>query len=233
MNAPKVLVVEDEAAVKGAVGRALSRENLTVRTVNDSGEAFRRYLDRGAFEFDLVLLDTGSPGMDSVTICQRLRAKSPVPVMILSPQDDETSIVLGLEVGADDYVTKPFSQPELVSRVRARLRRRRWRSSFAGRKLLKFPDLEIDLPGYRVWVRGDLVELTPAQFDILALLASHPGQVYKREQIMEPLWGGEFSVTSRAADAHVQNIRRLIEPDPHNPRYIQTVRGSGYRFIGG
>lgn len=230
MDFPKILVVEDEATVKGAVGRALSRENLSVRSVNDSREAFRHYLDHGAPEFDLVLLDTESPGMDSVTICQRLREKSPVPVMVLSPRDDETSIVLGLEVGADDYVTKPFSTPELVSRVRARLRRRRWRVLPTEQELLSFDGLEIDRRGYRAWVQGNPVELTPAQFNILVLLASHPGWVYSRKQIMEPVWGGEFSIASRAADAHIQNIRKLIEPDLQNPRYVQTVRGSGYRF---
>jgi DNA-binding response OmpR family regulator len=150
---------------------------------------------------------------------------------MLSARDDEASIVVGLEVGADDYLTKPFGVRELTSRVRAHLRRQRRSPNGFGEDVLQFPDLTIDLQRHQVEVRGDPVDLTAAQFKILTLLASHPGRVYTREQIMKPIWGNGLSGGSRAADVHVQNIRQKIEWDPGNPRYIQTVRGSGYRFV--
>jgi DNA-binding response OmpR family regulator len=148
---------------------------------------------------------------------------------MVTARDDETSVVVGLEVGADDYVTKPFSPRQLVSRVRAHLRRRRLDSRHPERKL-EFPGLTIDLIRREVLADGRSVELTSREFEVLALLASHPGRVYHREQIMAHLWGGDFYGEARAADVHVQHIRKKIEPDPKNPRYLQTVRGIGYRF---
>jgi DNA-binding response OmpR family regulator len=154
-----------------------------------------------------------------------------VPVVMLTARDDETSVVVGLEVGADDYITKPFSHRELVSRVRATLRRRRIdaRASFKQERL-EFPGLMIDLARRQVVAQGTPVDLTAAQFDILLLLASHPGRVYGRGQIMETVWGTEFSGDSRAADMQISNIREKIESDPKNPRYVLTVRGVGYKF---
>ncbi len=139
-------------------------------------------------------------------------------------------MVVGLEVGADDYITKPFNPRELVSRIRAHLRRRRRDSEPADQRLLQFPGLEIDLLRHQVRVEGEPVDLTAAQYKILTLLASHPGRVYSRKQIMEPIWGEGASVESRAADVHIQNIRRRIESTPAEPRYVLTMRGLGYRF---
>ena len=170
-------------------------------------------------------------------MCREIRAgmggeaNRDVPVIMLTVRGDETSVIVGLEVGADDYVTKPFKAHELVSRVRAHLRRRRLDSKAAPQEhRLVFEGLEIDLHGRLVLADGEPVELTAKEFDLLSLLASHPGKVHSREQIMGHLWDGEFFGEPRAADVHVQHVRKRIEPDPNKPRYIQTVRGVGYKF---
>ncbi len=232
----RVLIVEDDPAVRDVVEHALTREGMDVKTFGD-GEATLEYL-RGAEPFDLVILDVMLPGMDGISLCRELRAGSAgpalteVPVIMLTARDDETSVVVGLEVGADDYVTKPFRPRELVSRVRAHLRRQRLltKSVATETRKLEFPGLEVDLFRRRVLSGGNQVELTAKEFEVLALLASHPGRVYSREQIMRHLWDGDFFGEPRAADVHVQHIRSKIEPDPKNPRYVQTVRGIGYRF---
>jgi two-component system alkaline phosphatase synthesis response regulator PhoP len=232
----RVLIVEDDPAVRDVVEHALTREGMDVKTFGD-GEATLEYL-RGAEPFALVILDVMLPGMDGISLCRELRAGSAgptlteVPVIMLTARDDETSVVVGLEVGADDYVTKPFRPRELVSRVRAHLRRQRLltKSAAAETRKLEFPGLEVDLFRRQVLSGGNQVELTAKEFEVLALLASHPGRVYSREQIMRHLWDGDFFGEPRAADVHVQHIRSKIEPDPKNPRYVQTVRGIGYRF---
>jgi len=232
----KVFVVEDDPAVRDVVEHALVREGMEVKALGD-GEAALEHL-RGAEPFDLVILDVMLPGMDGISLCRELRAGSvgpaltDVPVIMLTARDDETSVVVGLEVGADDYVTKPFRPRELVSRVRAHLRRQHLaaRNATAETRKLEFPGLEVDLFRRQVLSGGSPVELTAKEFEVLALLASHPGRVYSREQIMRHLWDGDFFGEPRAADVHVQHIRGKIEPDPKSPRYVQTVRGMGYRF---
>ena len=187
--------------------------------------------------YDLVILDVMLPGIDGVELCRELRAGgagpglADVPVIMLTARDDETSVIVGLEVGADDYVTKPFRPRELVSRVRAHLRRQR-RNARADveQQKLEYPGLEVDLLRRQVLCSGSPVELTAREFDVLALLASSPGRVYSREQIMRHLWNGDFYGEVRAADVHVQHVRRKVEPDPKNPCYVLTVRGVGYRF---
>ena len=231
---PKILIVEDDPAVRDVVEYALSREGMETEAVS-SGEAATARLFSGA-EFDLVILDLMLPDTDGVTLCRELRsadcASRDVPVIMLTARDDETSVVVGLEVGADDYVTKPFSPRQLISRVRAHLRRQRLssRASATEQQTLEFPGLTIDLLRREVLAGGRPVELTAKEFEVLALLASSPGRVYDREQVMAHLWGGDFFGEVRAADVHVQHIRQKIEPDPKNPRYVQTVRGAGYRF---
>lgn len=233
----RVLVVEDDPAVRDVVEYALTREGMEAEAVAD-GERALEVLG-SAKPFDLIVLDVMLPGMDGISVCQELRQggspSSDASVVMLTARDDETSIVVGLEVGADDYVTKPFKSRELVSRVRAHLRRRRLdaKSASQERKRLEFPGLEVDLFGRQVYVGGDEVELTAREFDVLALLASHPGRVYTREQIMRHLWDGDFFGEARAADVHVQHVRKKIEDDPKNPHYLQTVRGAGYKFANG
>lgn len=224
----KILLVEDEAAMRDMVGYALGREGMDVEAVPNGEAGLQTFHEAGPF--DLVILDVMLPGMDGVELCRRITTESSVPVMMLTARDDEASVVVGLEVGADDYITKPFKPRELVSRIRAHLRRRRRNSEPTDQHLLHFPGLEIDLLRHLVKVQGKPVDLTAAQYKILTLLASHPGRVYSREQIMEPIWGEGVSVDSRAADVHIQNIRHRIEPTPADPRYVLTVRGLGYKF---
>ena len=229
---PRVLLVEDDPEMRDVVEYALSREGIEAKPVADGEAAIERFGSDGPF--DLVILDVMLPGMSGIDVCRELRTKSSVPVLMLTARDDETSVVVGLEVGADDYVTKPFSPRELVSRVRAHLRRQLLNSRTDGDdakpQKLEFPGLEVDLLRRRVVSRGEYAELTAKEFDVLALLASSPGRVYSREQIMRHLWDGDFFGEARAADVHVQHIRKKIEPDPKNPRYVLTVRGAGYRF---
>jgi two-component system, OmpR family, alkaline phosphatase synthesis response regulator PhoP len=222
---PDILIVEDDPAVRDVVQIALEREGMSVEAVGDGETALKRL--RSAGSFDLVVLDVMLPGIDGITLCQELRKSSDVPVVMLTAREGERSVVLGLEVGADDYVTKPVSPLEVVSRVRAHLRRRRMD---APDQRLVFPGLVIDLLRRQVWVGEKRVDLTAAEFEVLRALAAHPGWVYSRQQIMEQLWDGDFYGEVRTADVHVRNIRSKIEPDPKNPRYILTVRGMGYKF---
>jgi DNA-binding response OmpR family regulator len=232
---PRILIVEDDPAVRDVVEHALSREGMKTLAVSDGERALER-LEASDEGFDLVVLDIMLPDMDGVSVCREIRSgntqSSGVPIVMLTARDDETSIVVGLEVGADDYITKPFSPRELVSRVRAHLRRRRLDAKGATEQpqKLEYPGLEVDLLRRQVSTSGVPVTLTAKEFEVLALLAAHPGRVYSREQIMRHLWNGDFFGEARAADVHVQHIRKKIEPDHKNPCYVQTVRGMGYRF---
>jgi DNA-binding response OmpR family regulator len=169
------------------------------------------------------------PGVDGITLCQELRKSSDVPIVMLTARDGERNVVMGLEVGADDYVSKPVSPLEVVSRVRAHLRRRHMDGRALDQKLT-FPGLVIDLLRRQVLVQENLVDLTATEFEILRYLAASPGRVYSRQQIMQHLWDGEFYGEPRTADVHIQRIRKKIEPDPKSPRYIKTVRGMGFKF---
>ena len=222
---PNILIVEDDLAVRDILQIALEREGMSVEAVGDGESALKRF--RSAGTFDLVVLDIMLPGIDGISLCQELRKSSDVPVVMLTARDGERSVVLGLEVGADDYITKPISPLEVVSRVRAHLRRRRMN---APDQRLGFPGLVIDILRRQVWVGENRVDLTAAEFEVLRSLAAHPGWVYSRQQIMEQLWDGEFYGELRTADVHVRNIRKKIETDPRKPRYILTVRGMGYKF---
>lgn len=230
----RILVVEDDAAVRDVVEHALTREGMEVATTTDGEEALKRL--NSSDLFDLVVLDVMLPGMDGISVCQELRkGDSPsaeAPVIMLTARDDEMSVVVGLEVGADDYISKPFRPRELVSRVRAHIRRQRLLSKAvpSEHKKLEFPGLEVDLFGRRVLAGGEEVELTAKEFDVLAFLATSPGRVYSREQIMRHLWDGEFYGEARAADVHIQHLRKKIERDPQHPHYLLTVRGAGYKF---
>jgi two-component system alkaline phosphatase synthesis response regulator PhoP len=235
---PKILIVEDDQAVRDVVKHALAREGMETLALEDGETALER-LKEEADPFDLVVLDVMLPGIDGISVCREIRAgeagsaSSDVPVVMLTARDDEINVVVGLEVGADDYITKPFRPGELVSRVRAHLRRRRLdlKGATDEKRKLEFPGLELDLPRRQVFVGGKPVALTAKEFEVLELLASHPGWVYSREQIMRHLYsGGEFFGEARAADVHVQHIRKKIEADPKNPRYVQTIRGFGYKF---
>jgi two-component system, OmpR family, alkaline phosphatase synthesis response regulator PhoP len=224
---PKILIVEDDPAVRDILRIALEREGMTVEVVGSGERALESFRDAGAL--DLVILDIVLPDIDGITLCQELRRRSDVPIVMLTAREGERNVVVGLEVGADDYVTKPASPAEVVSRVRAHLRRRRMDAQAANVKY-ELRDLVIDVSRRQVWVRGEQVDLTTTEFGILSLLAAHPGWVYSRQQIMQQLWDGDFYGEARSADVHIQRIRKKIESDPKNPHYIQTVRGIGYKF---
>jgi two-component system, OmpR family, alkaline phosphatase synthesis response regulator PhoP len=224
---PKILIVEDDPAVRDILKIALEREGMTVEAVGNGEAALKSF--QSVASLDLVILDVMLPDTDGITLCQELRRNSDVPIVMLTAREGERNVVVGLEVGADDYVTKPASPAEVVSRVRAHLRRRRMDTQSANVRY-EFPGLLIDLSRRQVWVLGDRVDLTTTEFEILSFLAAHPGWVYSRQQIMQQLWDGAFYGEARSADVHIQRIRRKIEPDPKNPRYIQTVRGVGYKF---
>jgi DNA-binding response OmpR family regulator len=224
---PKILIVEDDPAVRDILRIALEREGMTVEVVGSGERALESFRDAGAL--DLVILDIVLPDIDGITLCQELRRRSDVPIVMLTAREGERNVVVGLEVGADDYVTKPASPAEVVSRVRAHLRRRRMDAQAANIKY-ELRDLVIDVSRRQVWVRGKQVDLTTTEFGILSLLAAHPGWVYSRQQIMQQLWDGDFYGDARSADVHIQRIRKKIESDPKAPHYIQTVRGIGYKF---
>jgi DNA-binding response OmpR family regulator len=224
---PNIMIVEDDPAVRDILKIALEREGMAVEAVGNGEAALQSF--RSASPLDLIILDIMLPDLDGVTLCQEFRRSSDVPIMMLTARDSERDIVVGLEVGADDYITKPASPAEVVSRVRAHLRRRRMDAQAANSKY-EFPGLMVDLSRRQVWVSGEKVDLTATEFEILSLLAAHPGWVYSRQQIMQQLWDGDFYGETRSADVHIQRIRKKIEPDPKNPRYLQTVRGMGYKF---
>jgi two-component system response regulator RegX3 len=223
----RILVADDERAITDAVTYALAGEGFDVDAVAD-GEAALSAVRTGGY--DVLVLDLMLPRLSGMEVCRRLRAESDIPILMLTAKDAEVDRVLGLEAGADDYVTKPFSMVELVSRVRAILRRRELDRSAPG-LVRRIGDLELDLTQHRVSVAGRPVQLTPSEFRLLALLADEPERVYERREIMRHLWESEYVGDQRACDIHVSNLRRKIEDDPGQPRRLLTVRGVGYRLV--
>jgi len=222
----RVLLADDEPDIVEPVSYALRAEGFEVDTVGDGQQALDAALEGG---YDVVVLDVMMPKLSGTEVCRRLRTASIVPVILLTAKDAEIDRVLGLELGADDYVTKPFSMRELASRIRAVLRRGELERSSAG-SVVHAGDLEIDLAAHRVSVAGREVHLTPSEFKVLTLLASQPNRVFSRWQIMEHLWDATYVGTARAADVHVSNLRQKIEDDPAHPHRITTVREAGYRL---
>ena len=220
-----ILLVDDEDAIQSLLTYPLERDGYRVVQARDGDEALRRF---GEENVDLVVLDIMLPRVDGLEVCRRLRAESTVPIIMLTARDDELDKVLGLELGADDYITKPFSPRELVARVRAVLRRAE-RPPEAG-EMIRAGDLTLDVPRMRAEVAGTAVDLTPTEFQLLATLSARPGRIFTRAQLLDALRGVAFETYERAIDSHVKNLRRKIEPDPRRPRYVLTVYGVGYRF---
>jgi two-component system, OmpR family, response regulator RegX3 len=228
----RVLVVDDEPSVRESVGYALEQEGFDVLLSTDGEDAESKFAADGPF--DLLILDIMMPGKSGLDVCREVRAQSPVPIILLTAKDAEVDKVVGLEVGADDYVTKPFSVRELLGRVRAQLRRRELdRSSGAEGATITAGPVSIDLARHLVTVRGEPVNLTRSEFQVLRLLVEHPGQVFSRKEIMEELWQTEFRGDVRACDVHISNLRQKVEEDPQNPELVLTVRKVGYRFAEG
>jgi two-component system response regulator RegX3 len=224
----RILVVDDEAAIRETVGYALRGEGYEVSDAADGEEALEVARSNG---FDVLILDLMLPKLSGVEVCRRLRAESDVPILLLTAKDAEVDRVLGLEAGADDYVTKPFSMAELVSRVRAILRRRELDRSSSGALVYRVGGLTLDLVRYGAQVDGRAVNLTRSEFKLLALLAGEPERVFSRREIMQHLWESSYVGDQRACDIHVSNIRRKIERDPARPERLLTVRGVGYRLV--
>ncbi len=224
----RILVVDDEPGIVDLVSYGLRREGYEVEAVEDGAAALAR---ARAERFDLVVLDVMLPGMSGLDVCRTLRSESDIPILMLTARDAEVDLVVGLEVGADDYVAKPFSMAELVSRVRAILRRRELDRAAAETFVRRVGQLKLDLRRHVVTVGGSPVELTPSEFKILALLAEQPERVFSRREIMGHLWQSDYVGDQRACDIHVTNIRRKIERDPRNPRQLLTVRGVGYKLV--
>jgi DNA-binding response OmpR family regulator len=223
-----ILLVDDEDAVQKLLAYPLERDGFRVVQARDGEEALARFADE---QVDLVVLDVMLPKLDGLEVCKRLRASSSVPIIMLTARDDELDKVLGLELGADDYITKPFSIREFRSRVRALLRRASAPPSAPHEEeAIEVNGLRIDLGRRGVEVHGRAVQLTYVEFELLRTLASHPGRVYTRELLLEALWGGSDYREPRTIDVHVRHLREKLEPDPREPEFILTVRGVGYRF---
>ncbi len=225
---PRILVADDEPDILASVEYGLGAEGFEVDCVADGEAALERGLAGG---YDVVVLDVLMPKLSGMEVCRRLRQSSIVPILMLTAKDAEVDRVLGLEVGADDYVTKPFSMAELVARVRAILRRRDLERSANGAPTLDVGDLRIDLTRHDVTVAGQAVSLTPSEFRLLAYLAAEPGRVFSRRQIMEHLWETPYVGDVRACDAHVYNLRGKLERDAAAPQRIVTVREIGYKLV--
>jgi DNA-binding response OmpR family regulator len=223
-----ILLVDDEDSIQKLLAYPLEREGYRVLQARDGEEALRRFASE---HVDLVVLDIMLPKLDGLEVCKRLRAESEVPIIMLTARDDELDKVLGLELGADDYITKPFSIREFRSRVRALLRRASVsRQIEEDGEVISAEGLTIDLARRAVEVGGSRVQLTYVEFELLRILASHPGRVYSRRMLLEALWGGADYREPRTIDVHVRHLREKLERDPADPEYILTVRGVGYRF---
>jgi DNA-binding response OmpR family regulator len=222
-----VLVVDDEPKIVDVVREYLEHAGFAVRTAGDGPAALER---ARALAPDLIVLDLGLPGLDGLDVARQLRRSSRVPVIILTARGDEVDRIIGLELGADDYLVKPFSPRELVARVRAVLRRVDEHDTTADDEPLVRGDLVVDPARRRVTVAGRPVELTPTEFDLLAHLARQPGRVFTRAQLLTAIHGVAVESYERAIDAHIKNLRRKLEPDPRHPRYVLTAHGIGYRF---
>jgi two-component system, OmpR family, response regulator len=223
-----ILLVDDEDSIQKLLAYPLEREGFRVLQARDGEEALERF---AAEQVDLVVLDLMLPKLDGLEVCKRLRAQSEVPIIMLTARDDELDKVVGLELGADDYITKPFSIREFRSRVRALLRRSAARRQAPGEgDVISADGLRIDLARRVVEVRHEPVQLTYVEFELLRALASNPGRVYSRRMLLEELWGGADYREPRTVDVHIRHLREKLESDPAEPEYILTVRGVGYRF---
>jgi len=232
----KILVVEDEPALVETLEYNLSHQDYEVFTAMDGREALEIAREE---QPDLIVLDLMLPGIDGIEVCRVLRQEMSVPILMLTARDEEVDKVVGLEVGADDYMTKPFSMRELMARVKALLRRERLireelsaEAQVVDEQTLTFGDLTVDMARREVKRAGEILQLKPREYELLVFLARHRGMVLSRDLILERVWGWDYDGGSRTVDVHVHWLREKIEPDPKNPTRIVTVRGVGYRFEG-
>lgn len=219
----RVLVVDDDPSLAEMLSIVLETEGLTVAVCRSGDRVMAAFTQ---FKPDLVLLDLMLPGLDGMRVCKQIREKSAVPIIMLTARSDTSDIVAGLEAGADDYITKPFRNVELVARVRARLRR-----TDQLEEPLEFGDIVLDPTGHTVTRKGEPLELTPLEFDLLACLLSKPGQVFSRESLLQKVWGYHHPGDTKLVNVHMTRLRSKIEDDAENPEVIRTVRGVGYQAI--
>jgi len=220
----RVLLVEDDPSIREITELGLRQAGFRVTSARDGREALIHFRNE---PYDLVVLDLMLPTLDGYEVCREIRKESRVPIVMLSARSDTVDVVVGLELGADDYVRKPFEMSELVARARAALRRA---AEAPSEPVISVDDLEIDPAGFRVRKAGEDVGLTATEFKLLLELARRPGQVFTRELLLERVWNYEYLGDSRLVDVAVQRLRAKVEDDPHDPRLIKTVRGVGYRF---
>ena len=223
----RILLVDDEQAVQTLLTYPLRKEGYEVVGAMDGQEALDRF---GEERFDLVVLDIMLPKLDGIEVCRRLRTRSQVPIIMLTAKGDEIDKVAGLEMGADDYITKPFSVREFRSRVKAALRRGNMAGAALGKEPIRSGDLEIDFERRSVQLHSKPVRLTYVEFEILAAMAAAPGRVFTREMLLEHIWGDSTYRDPRTVDVHIRHLREKLEIDAKKPEYLFTVRGVGYRF---
>ena len=222
----KILAIEDEEAIGSALEYQLQREGYDVTWVRDGAEGLETFETAGA---DLIVLDLMLPSMSGEEVCRSIRKSSAVPIIMLTAKGDEVDRVVGLELGADDYVTKPFSTRELMARVKAVLRR--GRPAGEDGHVLEGGDIRLDSERYEATVRGAPIHLTRKEFDVLELLMRNAGRVLPRETLMDNVWGSDYYGDTRTLDVHIKRLRAKCELDPHNPAHLITVRGIGYKFL--
>ena len=230
MSGKKILVVDDDVKIVELVKLYLKRDGYQVITAYDGNEALR--LAREAHP-DLIVLDIMLPGIDGLEICRALRSESSVPIILLTAKTTEQDRIYGLDLGADDYVTKPFSPKELAARVRAVFRRTPDEAIQLGPEELRFGDLTVNFPKHEAYLGNKALKLTPVEFKLLGVLIREPNRVFSRTQLIEKVLGYDFDGFDRTIDVHILNLRRKLEPDANHPKYIKTVYGSGYKFTGG
>lgn len=229
-RSPRILLVDDEHAIQTLLSYPLQKDGYEVVCASDGREALTRF---GEGTYDLVVLDVMMPRMDGLEVCRRLRAKSTVPIIMLTARAEEVDKVVDLELGADDYITKPFSMREFRSRVKATLRRSTWQQrtqEVGDDEPLEVKDLRIDFAKRAVRVRGGEVQVTYVEFEILKALACNPGRVFTREMLLTRIWGDSAFRDPRTIDVHIRHLREKLEIDAKDPEYLFTVRGVGYRF---
>ncbi|MEX1047484.1 MAG: response regulator transcription factor [Actinomycetota bacterium] len=225
---PRILIVEDEEPLADSVRYQLEREGYDVEVVGNGDEALERFR---ADPQDLVILDLMLPGLSGLDVCRTIRTESDVPIIIVTAKDSEADKVTGLELGADDYVTKPFSIRELVSRVRANLRRLKRTPEPSGDGVLRGGQVELDPERHEARVQGAPVGLPPKEFELLEAFLRRKGRLLTREFLIDEVWGPDYFGDTKTLDVHIKRLRGKIESDPHNPTHLVTVRGLGYKFV--
>lgn len=233
MNRDRILIVDDDPDIRNVLEMYLAKEGFEILTATEGSEAIK---DIDRYHPDIILLDIMMPGLDGYETCQAIRKKTDAPILFLSAKEDDFDKILGLRIGGDDYITKPFSPGVLVARIKAHLRRNRIaetkKSSPTEQSLIEFPGLSINLESCIVRVKGEVISLPAKEFQLLALLSKNVEKVFSVEQLFQMIWGEDSLGDNRTVMVHISNLRKKIEPDPTKPMYILTVRGIGYKFNG-